>query len=311
MSKPIFRKQKTTTLRVSEPKELMEFLSSKMGGMTRTSVKALLSRRQVQVNNRIETKYNYMLNPGDIVSINSGIANEELKHPKLRILYEDDIIVVVEKKEGLLTMATMRESDEMTAYSILKSYLRKGNPRAELYTVHRLDRETSGVLLFAKTKDAQFSMQSHWHEIVTKRCYVALVEGEPQKADDTIISWLTENKKSYKIHSSWTNNGGQQAITHYTILQSNGEYSLLSVELETGRKNQIRVQLAAIGHPVVGDKKYGSGTTPIKRLALHAQLLEFIHPITHKSMRFETPVPKEFKLLLKEKQNNVTEQTKA
>lgn len=311
MSKPIFRKQKTTTLRVSEPKELMEFLSSKMGGMTRTSVKALLSRRQVQVNNRIETKYNYMLNPGDIVSINSGIANEELKHPKLRILYEDDIIVVVEKKEGLLTMATMRESDEMTAYSILKSYLRKGNPRAELYTVHRLDRETSGVLLFAKTKDAQFSMQSHWHEIVTKRCYVALVEGEPQKADDTIISWLTENKKSYKIHSSWTNNGGQQAITHYTVLQSNGEYSLLSVELETGRKNQIRVQLAAIGHPVVGDKKYGSGTTPIKRLALHAQLLEFIHPITHKSMRFETPVPKEFKLLLKEKQNNVIEQTKA
>lgn len=311
MSKPIFRKQKTTTLRVSEPKELMEFLSSKMGGMTRTSVKALLSRRQVQVNNRIETKYNYMLNPGDIVSINSGIANEELKHPKLRILYEDDIIVVVEKKEGLLTMATVRESDEMTAYSILKSYLRKGNPRAELYTVHRLDRETSGVLLFAKTKDAQFSMQSHWHEIVTKRCYVALVEGEPQKADDTIISWLTENKKSYKIHSSWTNNGGQQAITHYTVLQSNGEYSLLSVELETGRKNQIRVQLAAIGHPVVGDKKYGSGTTPIKRLALHAQLLEFIHPITHKSMRFETPVPKEFKLLLKEKQNNVIEQTKA
>ncbi len=311
MSKPIFRKQKTTTLRVSDPKELMEFLSSKMGGMTRTSVKALLSRRQVQVNNRIETKYNYMLNPGDIVSINSGIANEELKHPKLRILYEDDIIVVVEKKEGLLTMATVRESDEMTAYSILKSYLRKGNPRAELYTVHRLDRETSGVLLFAKTKDAQFSMQSHWHEIVTKRCYVALVEGEPQKADDTIISWLTENKKSYKIHSSWTNNGGQQAITHYTILQSNGEYSLLSVELETGRKNQIRVQLAAIGHPVVGDKKYGSGTTPIKRLALHAQLLEFIHPITHKSMRFETPVPKEFKLLLKEKQNNVIEQTKA
>lgn len=311
MNKSTFHKPKTTTLKVNEPKELMEFLSDKMGGMTRTSVKALLSRRQVQVNSRIETKYNYMLNPGDIVSINSGIANEELKHPKLKILYEDDAIIVVEKKEGLLTMATVRESDEMTAYSILKSHLKKGNPRAELYTVHRLDRETSGVLLFAKTKDVQFSMQSHWHEIVTKRCYVALVEGEPEKSNNTIVSWLTENKKSYKIHSSWTNNGGQQAITHYTVMQSNGEYSLLSVELETGRKNQIRVQLAAIGHPVVGDKKYGSGTTPIKRLALHAQLLEFIHPITHKSMRFETPVPKEFKLLLKEKQNNATRQTKA
>lgn len=149
MNKPTFRKQKTTTLKVNEPKELMEFLSSKMGGMTRTSVKALLSRRQVQVNNRIETKYNYLLKCGDIVSINSGIASEELKHPKLKILYEDNAIVVVEKKEGLLTMATIRESDEMTAYSILKSYLRRMNPRAELYTVHRLDRETSGVLLFA------------------------------------------------------------------------------------------------------------------------------------------------------------------
>lgn len=301
MNKPAFRKSKTTRLRVSEPQELMEFLSNKMGGMTRTSVKSLLSHRQVQVNNRIETKYNFLLNTGDIVTINSGIANEELKHPKLKIIYEDDAIVVVEKKEGLLTMATVRESNEMTAYSILKSYLKKGNPRAELYTVHRLDRETSGILLFAKTKDVQFSMQSHWHEIVTKRCYVALVEGEPEKNDDTIVSWLTENKKSYKIHSSWTNNGGQKAITHYTLLQSNGAYGLLSIELETGRKNQIRVQLAAIGHPVVGDKKYGSGNSPIKRLALHAQILEFIHPMTHKVMHFETPIPQEFKGLLKEK----------
>ena len=301
MNKPAFRKPKTTRLRVTEPQELMEFLSNKMGGMTRTSVKSLLSHRQVQVNNRIETKYNFLLNTGDIVTINSGIANEELKHPKLKIIYEDDAIVVVEKKEGLLTMATVRESNEMTAYSILKSYLKKGNPRAELYTVHRLNRETSGILLFAKTKDVQFSMQSHWHEIVTKRCYVALVEGEPEKNDDTIISWLTENKKSYKIHSSWTNNGGQKAITHYTLLQSNGAYSLLSIELETGRKNQIRVQLAAIGHPVVGDKKYGSGNSPIKRLALHAQILEFIHPMTHKVMHFETPIPKKFKGLLKEK----------
>ena len=301
MNKPAFRKPKTTRLRVTEPQELMEFLSNKMGGMTRTSVKSLLSHRQVQVNNRIETKYNFLLNTGDIVTINSGIANEELKHPKLKIIYEDDAIVVVEKKEGLLTMATVRESNEMTAYSILKSYLKKGNPRAELYTVHRLDRETSGILLFAKTKDEHSRMPPPWHEIVTNRCSVALVAGAPEKHDDTIISWLTENKKSYKIHSSWTNNGGQKAITHYTLLQSNGAYSLLSIELETGRKNQIRVQLAAIGHPVVGDKKYGSGNSPIKRLALHAQILEFIHPMTHKVMHFETPIPKEFKGLLKEK----------
>ena len=153
-------RSKSTTLRANTETELMQFLLDKMGGMSRTSVKLLLSRRQVQVNDHVETRYNYMLQSGDTVRIQSGIAQQELQHPKLRIIYEDDYLLVVEKREGLLTMATHRESQETTAYSILKSHLRKANPKAELYTVHRLDRETSGVLLFAKAKSIQQDRKS-------------------------------------------------------------------------------------------------------------------------------------------------------
>ena len=292
-------RSKSTTLRANTETELMQFLLDKMGGMSRTSVKLLLSRRQVQVNDHVETRYNYMLQSGDTVRIQSGIAQQELQHPKLRIIYEDDYLLVVEKREGLLTMATHRESQETTAYSILKSHLRKANPRAELYTVHRLDRETSGVLLFAKAKSIQQALQENWHQVVTQRLYSALVEGCPSPKEDTIVSWLTEHEKSLRVHSSPTDNGGQKAVTHYKVTKSNETYSLLDVQLETGRKNQIRVHMADIGHPVVGDKKYGRGISSMKRIGLHARLIEFIHPVTHRKVRFESPIPKAFLSLLK------------
>ena len=292
-------RSKSTTLRANTETELMQFLLDKMGGMSRTSVKLLLSRRQVQVNDHVETRYNYMLQSGDTVRIQSGIAQQELQHPKLRIIYEDDYLLVVEKREGLLTMATHRESQETTAYSILKSHLKKANPRAELYTVHRLDRETSGVLLFAKAKSIQQALQENWHQVVTQRLYSALVEGCPSPKEDTIVSWLTEHEKSLRVHSSPTDNGGQKAVTHYKVTKSNETYSLLDVQLETGRKNQIRVHMADIGHPVVGDKKYGRGISSMKRIGLHARLIEFIHPVTHRKVRFESPIPKAFLSLLK------------
>lgn len=291
-------KTKSTTLRATKEAELMQFLMEKMGGMSRTSVKLMLGRRQVYVNEHIETKYNYTLKEGDTIRIQSGIAQQELQHPKLKLIYEDDYIAIVDKKEGLLTMATHRESHETTAYSILKNHLKKANPRAELYTVHRLDRETSGVLMFAKTKAIQQALQENWHQVVTKRLYCALVEGCPQHTEDTITSWLTENKKSLRVSSSPTDNGGQKAVTHYKVTKTNGAYSLLEVQLETGRKNQIRVHMAEIGHPVVGDKKYGKGLSSIKRIGLHAQILEFIHPVTHKKVRFESPTPKAFNTLV-------------
>ena len=226
------------------------------------------------------------------------MAQQELQHPKLRLIYEDDYIIIVDKKEGLLTMATHRESNETTAYSILKSHLKKANPRAELYTVHRLDRETSGVLMFAKAKNIQQALQENWHQVVTQRLYTALVEGCPETEENTITSWLTEHEKSLRVHSSPTDNGGQKAVTHYKVTKSNGAYSLLDVQLETGRKNQIRVHMAEIGHPVVGDKKYGKGLSSIKRIGLHARILEFIHPVTRKKVRFESPIPKAFNALV-------------
>ena len=284
---------KETKLKVTEPIELMTFLLAKMGGMSRNSVKSLLAHRQIMVNNKVITQFNLQLQPNDVISVNSGRGNTELSHPKLKIIFEDAYLIVVEKKEGLLTVST-GISDETTAFSILKTHVKKSSPANRIYVVHRLDRETSGVIMFAKTKEVQLILQENWHRIITRRIYVALVEGKVEKEQDTIVTWLTENEKSLKIHSSDTDNGGQQATTHYRCVKSNDNYSLLEIELETGRKNQIRVHMQDIGHPVVGDKKYGAGVSPIGRLGLHARLLAFYHPISTEVVSFETQVPLNF-----------------
>jgi len=284
---------KPTHFKVTEPVELMTFLLSKMGGMSRNSVKSLLAHRQVMINNVVTTQYNLQLQPEDRVQVNSSRGNIELTHPKLRIIFEDQYLIVVEKKEGLLTVTT-GSNDETTAFSILKTYVKKSSPLNKIYVVHRLDLETSGVIMFAKTKEVQMILRDNWHNIVTRRIYVALVEGKMEKEEDTLVSWLTENEKSLKMHSSPVDDGGKQAVTHYRCIKSNDNYSLLEIELETGRKNQIRVHMQGIGHPIIGDRKYGSGINPIDRLGLHARLLAFYHPVTTEIVSFETPVPKEF-----------------
>jgi len=284
---------KPTHFKATEAIEIMTFLLSKMGGMSRSSVKSLLAHRQVTVNTEVVTQYNQMLKPNDLIVVNSSRGNIELSHPKLRIMFEDAYLIVVEKKEGLLTVST-GDNDETTAFSILRNYVKKSSPKNRVFTVHRLDRETSGVIMFAKSREIQLALQENWHRVVTRRVYVALVEGKVEKDQDTIVSWLSENEKSLKIHSSDTDNGGQQAITHFRCIKSNEEYSLLEIELETGRKNQIRVHMQEIGHPVAGDKKYGAGTSPIGRLGLHARILAFYHPMTQEEISFETPVPRNF-----------------
>ncbi|MBP1676348.1 MAG: pseudouridine synthase, RluA family [Bacteroidetes bacterium] len=282
-----------TKLKVKERSELMDFLLSKMGGMSRSSVKSLLAHRQVYVNGKIETLFNLELKPNDIITVSSARGNTELVHPRLKIIYEDQYLIVVEKKEGLLTVSTGK-NDETTAFSILKTHVKKSSPRNRIYVVHRLDRETSGVIMFAKSRDVQLFLQENWHRIVTKRVYVALVEGMVEKESDTIVSWLTENEKSLKIHSSSVDNGGQQAVTHYRRVKANDKYSLLEIELETGRKNQIRVHMQGIDHPIVGDRKYGSDDLTLGRVGLHARILAFIHPESRKEVKFETAVPRSF-----------------
>lgn len=299
------KRKQDTSYRVEEAAELLSFLLTKMGGMTRTSVKQLLGQRRVKVNNAIQTRHDTPLRKGDLITIESGRGNTELRHPKLRIIYEDDALIVVEKKNGLLTVPYNPKSSEMTAYSILKDYVRKQSNRNTVHVVHRLDRETSGVLVFAKSAELQEYMRTYWRQLVTKRTYVALVEGLLEKKDGTITTWLTEDPHTGMVYSSPKDDGGQKAVTHYKVINATtiGEgdqempISLVELNLETGRTNQIRVHMQSIGHPVIGDRKYGHGNeySPVDRLCLHAKVLEFIHPMTEKKVRFETSMPKEFR----------------
>jgi 23S rRNA pseudouridine1911/1915/1917 synthase len=300
------KRKQDTSFRVEAASELMTFLLSKLGGMTRTSVKQLLSQRRVTVNAGIQTRHDTPLKPGDIVQINQGRGNVELRHPKLRVIYEDDALIVVEKKNGLLTVPYNPKSSETTAYSILKDYVRKQSNRNTIHVVHRLDRETSGALVFAKSAELQEYMRTYWRQLVTKRSYMAMVEGHLQQSQGTITTWFTEDSKTGMVYSSPKDNGGQKAVTHFKLIKTAvlGEgdqalpISLVELNLETGRTNQIRVHMQSMGHPVLGDRKYGHGNefSPIDRLCLHAQTLEFIHPMTEKKVRFEAPLPKEFLL---------------
>ena len=303
------RKQ-DTILRVAEPTQLMDFLIAKMGGMARSSVKQLLGQRRVKVGNAVQTRHDFSLKAGDVVTVSSGRGNSQLTHPKLRIVYEDDDLIVVNKQPGLLTVAATPGSSETTAYSILRAYVKKQNARAGIYVVHRLDRETSGLLVFARSQELQHYMRTYWRELVTERTYIALTEGVLEPREGKITTWLTEDKRNAVVYSSPVDDGGDIAITNYKTLKISNQqsainnqqcYSLVELHLETGRTNQIRVHLASKGCPMVGDRKYGHGNefSPIDRLCLHAKVLAFIHPVTEKNVRFESPVPKEFNLPLK------------
>jgi len=306
----MIKRKQDTILKVTEPAPLMDFLIAKMGGMARSSVKQLLCQRRVKVGNVVQTRHDFALNSGDVVTVSSGRGNSQLTHPKLKIVYEDDDLIVVNKQPGLLTVATTPGSKETTVMSILRAYVKKQNARANIYVVHRLDRETSGLLVFARSEELQHYMREYWRELVTERTYIALAEGVLEPREGKITTWLTEDKRNAVVYSSPVDDGGDIAITNYKVLRTtpplSGEgregasYSLVELHLETGRTNQIRVHLASKGCPVVGDRKYGHGNeySPIDRLCLHAKVLAFIHPVTEKTVRFESPVPKEFNRVL-------------
>lgn len=293
-------KKQDSSFRVEAASELLPFLMQVFNGKSRTAVKSLLAHRQVSVNGSVQTRHDTPLKAGDTVRVSAGKGNIELKHPKLKVVYEDEHLIVVVKERGLLTVAAHPGSREMTVFSILKAYVRKQNPRNTVYVVHRLDRETSGLLVFAKSQALQEYMRTYWKELVKQRTYIALAEGVFDKQEDTIKTWFTEDKRNAMVYSSPVDDGGDLAITHYKVLKHNDTTSLVELHLDTGRTNQIRVHLASIGHPIVGDRKYGHGNSfsPVDRLCLHAKVLEFIHPATEQVVHFETPVPKEFRAIL-------------
>ncbi|MWC29064.1 RluA family pseudouridine synthase [Paenibacillus sp. MMS18-CY102] len=275
--------------------ELLSFLLTALSSTGRNAVKSILARGQVSVNGQATTAYNFPLKPGYTVTVSKEKIEEAPPLIGLVILHEDEHIIVVQKDAGLLSISSDKENKEteLTAYRQLTAHVRIHNPRNRIFVVHRLDRDTSGVMMFAKSEAAQQQLQNNWQEAVKERAYIALVDGKVRKPEGTITSWLRESS-TLKMYSSFREGDGQHAVTHYKTLQTNQHYSLLEVHLETGRKNQIRVHMEDIGHPIAGDKKYGSRSREIGRLGLHAKILSFLHPATGELMRFESDIPKAF-----------------
>lgn len=283
------------TFKVVEPAQLIAFVMEKMHGMSRNRAKALITNRVVLVNNTITTHPLAELKPGDVVQLDRSKHKKSFHCKELDIVFEDPYLFVIDKHPGLLSMSN--NSRQQTVQTVLNRYLEKGGGRNTSHLVHRLDRDTSGLMVYAKDVQTQQSLINSWQQLVTDRRYLALVKGEFQQTRGRIQSWLTEDKK-FVTHSSPVDDGGKYAVTHYNVLASSNGYSLVECELETGRKNQIRVHMADLGHPVVGDRKYGSDEDPMRRLGLHAYMLCFTHPVTGKHLRFETPVPYCFEKLL-------------
>lgn len=283
--------------KVVEESKLMDFLMKKLDGISRNKVKNMLANKVVNVDGQRTTQFDFALQPGMVVEIGKPNAKERFSSPWLDIVYEDKFLLVINKKEGLLTNSPTKEKD--TAQSILNQYFIKTQQRCRAHTIHRLDRDTSGLLLFAKSKDVALMFEEDWKNTVYDRRYVAVVCGCMEKKEGMVASWLKDNK-AFITYSSPVDNGGKYAETYYETLYSNAKYSLVELQLETGRKNQIRVHMADIGHPVVGDPKYGKTDdtgaydNSLGRLCLHAYRLCFHHPIKQTDMEFETPFPSVF-----------------
>ncbi len=276
---------------VQRPAQLQDFLMEALNGISKNKVKNILSGHGVTVDQKNVSQYNFELRPGMVVRISKHKRSNELKNKLVRIVYEDRHLVVVEKGVGILSMPAAAR--QYSVKTVLDTYFTRKHYKCTAHTVHRLDRDTSGLMMFAKSIEVQKILEEHWQEIVTDRRYVAVVSGKMEQEGGTVSSWLKDNK-AYVTYSSPTDNGGKFAVTHFHTLDARDNFSLVELKLETGRKNQIRVHMQDIGHPVAGDSKYGDGSDPIGRLALHAFRLNFYHPITGEWMEFETPFPASF-----------------
>ena len=275
--------------KVSENVILMEFLIAQMPNRSRSKIKFLLGNKQVLVDGKVISQFNHPLSPGQEIEISKERVQQEKKLREYNIVFEDDDLIIIEKQAGLLSISTEKEK-RATAYSLLSNHVKKQNRENKIFVVHRLDRETSGLMLFAKSEEVKYHLQELWNATIKERSYIAVVEGAVEKQEGVITSYLTEGK-TFKVHSSQNPKNGKKAITNYKVIKKNKNYTLLKVNLETGRKNQIRVHLQDIGHSVVGDKKYGASGSPLKRLGLHAQQLSLTHPTTRQKLNFETKIP--------------------
>ena len=260
--------------------------------LSNKTIKNYIKNGMVKVNDKVITNSSHLLKDGDKVEI--SYSKKKIPDIDLDILYEDDYLIAINKPCGLLSISNDKEK-EITAYRMVSDYVKKNSNNKYIFVVHRLDQDTSGILMFCKNEKIRDKMQENWNTIVKKRGYLAIVDGK-LTGSDTIHTYLMENKKQF-IYSS-KNKEGKEAITHYSVIKNNSNYSLLQVFIDTGRRNQIRVHLSERGYPIVGDKKYKCRTNPIKRLCLHANILEFIHPVSKKLIHIECDISSEFKKII-------------
>ena len=291
--------------KVKEECELLPFLISKYPHLSRNAVKSLLSNHQVAVDGAPVSQFNLKLAKEDVVIVSKNRISKKTRRD-LPIIFENDEFVVIDKPSGLLSVASDTEKAR-TAYRMVSDYIQQKDKHSRIFVVHRLDEDTSGVLLFAKNPKIRDILQDNWSEIVKSRRYYAVVEGVMEKKEDRLINYLKENSLNLMyVTKNTKDKDAKKCITNYKVIDSNDKYSLLDINIETGRKNQIRVQLGNLGHYVLGDDKYGEPENPIKRLALHAYELSFIHPVSGKLMIFSTKMPESFINLVYSgsKQNN-------
>lgn len=273
--------------KVTQDDTLLNYLLNQDIPFSKTKIKSLLKHQCILVDDVLTTKFDEAISPGDVIKIVTHNDQLDLPFP---LLYEDHNLVVIDKPYGLLTISTDKK-EPVTAYRYVSDYVKKKNPRNRIFVIHRLDKNTSGVVMFAKSEAAQEAFQKDWNTRVKERLYIALVEGIVEKDSDTVETFLRENKTTH-MYSTTT---GLKAITNYKTLRRGKDFSVLAVDIATGRKNQIRVHLSDLKHPILGDRKYNATRNPLNRMALHAYRLKLVNPFTEKMLTFIAPIPKQFK----------------
>lgn len=262
-----------------------------------TKLKSMLKHNQLAVNGVPSRRFDLAVYAGDQLWVNFDRSFQVFSHPRIKLVYEDNDIIVVDKGYGVLSTAAGKPSDD-TVYNIIKKYARGFSDKANVYVVHRLDRDTSGLMLLTRTKQARDKLISNWNNMVIERKYVAVVEGDVAQPEGTIKSFLAENPDTFEMYSTDDKKVGRLAVTKYRLLKQGKRFAMVELEIKTGRKNQLRVHMQDMGNPVSGDRKYGGHPSPINRIALHATVLSFVHPITGKAVTFNSPFPDNFKKMV-------------
>lgn len=290
------RKLDIKEYKVKKESELLTYLIEELK-FSRNNAKSLLSHHLIAIDGAPVSQFNFMIYPGDSLIISKNPIKKK-ERSKLPIIYEDEYIIALNKPFGLLSVANDKEK-AITAYRLVMDYVQDKSKHNRIFVVHRLDKETSGVLIFAKNEELKKELQDNWNDLVTKRGYYAIVEGTLDKKENHIVNYLKMNSLNLMYIASSKDPKAQKCITEYKVIEENAKYSLLDVNIFTGRKNQIRVTLGSLGHYVLGDDKYGEPVNPINRLCLHAYELDIKNPLTGKVYKLKAKMPEEFNTLMK------------